>query len=237
MKNQPSQPAILWHLAHYVQLPEDNHWLSPREQEVLSGLRFEKRRNDWRLGRWTAKNALRGYFPENLPPADIEIIAAEDGAPEVFLGGQPAPCVISLSHSGGRGFCVVAGEGIALGCDVEMLEPRPEIFREDYFTPEEQRQVAALSAEEQTLGMNLVWSAKESALKALREGLRRDTRSVSVDFRYDPRPETWHPLLVTVQQEARRFYGWWRGENGVVLTAVTGTSPLPLISCTDIKRS
>ncbi|MCB0311856.1 MAG: 4'-phosphopantetheinyl transferase superfamily protein, partial [Calditrichaeota bacterium] len=164
MKNQPSQPAILWHLAHYVQLPEDNHWLSPREQEVLSGLRFEKRRNDWRLGRWTAKNALRGYFPENLPPADIEIIAAEDGAPEVFLGGQPAPCVISLSHSGGRGFCVVTGEGIALGCDVEMLEPRPGIFREDYFTPAEQRQVAALSAEEQTLGMNLVWSAKESAL-------------------------------------------------------------------------
>lgn len=236
MKNQPSQPAVLWHLAHHSQLPEDDSWLSPREQEVLSGLRFKKRRNDWRLGRWTAKNALRGYFPEKLSPADIDIIAAEDGAPEVFLGGQPAPCVLSLSHSGGRGFCVVAGEGIALGCDVELLEARPEIFGQDYYTSEEQRQIAALPAAAQTVAVNLVWSAKESALKALREGLRRDTRSVSVDFRYDPRPGIWYPLLVTVPEDHRRFYGWWRVENGMVLTAVTGAAPLPLICSTDIKR-
>jgi hypothetical protein len=58
------------------------------------------------------------------------------------------------------------------------------------------------------LGCDLVWSAKKSALKILRTGLRRDTRLVEVE------PETgtgdgWHPPTVRTV-EGRTSPGWWR---------------------------
>ena len=86
-------------------------------------MRFAKRRDDWRLGRWTAKRALAAYL--NLPSnpqtlADIEIRPAPSGAPEVFVANKPAAVTISLSHRGGVAACAVAPSGMELGCDLEM---------------------------------------------------------------------------------------------------------------------
>ncbi|MFO7548841.1 MAG: hypothetical protein R6X29_08265 [Acidimicrobiia bacterium] len=66
------------------------------------------------------------------------------------------------------------------------------------------------------LGCDLVWSAKKSALKVLRTGLRRDTRSVEVE------PETgtgdgWHPPTVRTV-EGRTSPGWWRRCRDFLLT-------------------
>jgi hypothetical protein len=36
-------------------VPAENDWLSAIEGVCLNSMRFAKRRNDWRLGRWTAK--------------------------------------------------------------------------------------------------------------------------------------------------------------------------------------
>ena len=33
-------------------------WLSAAEIDQMTGLRFPKRRREWRLGRWTAKHAV-----------------------------------------------------------------------------------------------------------------------------------------------------------------------------------
>jgi 4'-phosphopantetheinyl transferase len=67
-----------------------------------------------------------------------------------------------------------------LGCDLETVEPRSETFVSDYFTAEEQEVVRQACPEDRFTLIALIWSAKESALKALRTGLRIDTRSVSV---------------------------------------------------------
>lgn len=40
-------------------LPTDESWLAAGERVRAAGFRFAKRRNDWILGRWTAKRALR----------------------------------------------------------------------------------------------------------------------------------------------------------------------------------
>ena len=142
-----------------------------------------KRRADWRLGRWTAKRALSVYLDVPAHPhvfRKMEIRAAPSGAPEAFFDSQPAAVTISLSHRAGIAVCAVAMSGVKMGCDLEIVEPRSDAFVADYFTLEEQALIAHASAADRHRLLALLWSGKESALKALHEGLRLDTRSVVV---------------------------------------------------------
>ena len=162
-------------------VPPGDDWLSASEVACQHALRFAKRRADWTLGRWTAKCAVAAYL--NLPAqplvlAKIEIHPTASGAPEAFVDERPAAVTISLSHRDGRAICAVAQLGVELGCDLEVIEPRSEAFLSDYFTAGEQALVARAPTADQTRLVTLLWSAKESTLKALKTGLRLDTRSV-----------------------------------------------------------
>ena len=202
-------------------VPENDDWLSSGERKVLAGLRFPKRRNDWRLGRWTAKRAISAFLRLD-PAADISLIeirAAADGAPEAFLGDKPAEITISISHAGGRSFCAAGPPGATLGCDIEQLEPRGELFAADFFTPEEIKFANEASPENKTLVDNLIWSAKESVLKALREGLRRDTRDISIRPDSITMPKNiWNLWIGRCLQTPREFRGRWRADSQFVYT-------------------
>jgi 4'-phosphopantetheinyl transferase len=201
-------------------VPEDDGWLSAGEREVLSGLRFPKRRNDWRLGRWTAKQAITAFLrlDRDRDLSLFEIRAAADGAPEVFIRNKPAGVAISISHAGGRSFCAAGLPGAALGCDIEQLEPRGELLAVDYFTPEEIETVRKTAPENEVLIANLIWSAKESVLKALREGLRRDTRDISIKPDFDKQENGWFRWTGRCRQTAREFNGGWRSDSLFVYT-------------------
>ncbi len=226
-------------------LPPENDWLSASEMLRLDGMRFAKRHADWRLGRWTAKRALAAYL--NLSGhqpdlAGIEIRSAPSGAPEVFIANQPAEVAISLSHRGGVAACAVTLSGAELGCDLEIVEPRSDAFIADYFAAEEQALIERTSAAEHSLLLALLWSGKESALKALRTGLRLDTRSVIVRpvFRQsdgdgrerDPAlappascgPKSWEPLQV-VYEGGQIFHGWWQNTGDLLRTMVASPRP------------
>jgi 4'-phosphopantetheinyl transferase len=163
-------------------VPPNDDWLEASEAALLARLRFAKRRADWRLGRWTAKCAVSKYLSLQRPPASVEIRAAPSGVPEVYLDSQPAKVTISLSHRAGRAVCAVAHCGAALGCDLELVEPRSSAFAADYFATREQLLVAKAAPDCRDELLTLLWSAKESALKALGEGLRLDTRCVTVSL-------------------------------------------------------
>ncbi len=131
---------------------------------------------------------------------------------------------------------VLAGEH-RIGCDLELVEPRSAAFIGDYFTLRERRTVEV--SDEPSLAANLVWSAKESALKVLRTGLRRDTRTVEVTHD-DGRPGVWSPLTVTTT-EGQTMPGWWIRYGAFILTIVAEVptaapesleSPAPLASAT-----
>ena len=173
---------VYWLEQTEADVPADNDWLSAREAVCLNAMRVAKRRADWRLGRWTAKRALSVILDMPAYPLfrKIEIRAAASGAPEAFFDNRPAAVTISLSHRAGIAACAVAISDVEMGCDLEMIEPRSAAFVADYFTLEEQELVARASAAERDPLTALLWSGKESALKALREGLRLDTRSVIV---------------------------------------------------------
>ncbi|MGB6850543.1 MAG: 4'-phosphopantetheinyl transferase superfamily protein [Thermoanaerobaculia bacterium] len=213
--------TVSWLLQTAADLPPHPEWLSPAEHERLAGLEVSKRRQEWLLGRWTAKRALAVYRPETLgkrPLSHLEIRTAADGAPEAACDGQALPLVLTLSHRSDLAVSAVAETDTALGCDLEKLEPRSEGLVEDFFTEREQALVAAAGAEEAELLANLVWSAKESALKAMRVGLRMDTRKVEVELPARDGVDGWCPVRVHHQESGREFVGWWRQILHCVLT-------------------
>lgn len=230
---------VYWLEQNESDVPVENRWLSDGENFRRLGMSFAKRRADWRLGRWTAKRAVAAclHLPADIADlANIEIRAASSGAPEVFLLNQTAPLTISLSHRAGTAMCSVASAATRLGCDLETVEPRIATFAADYFTANEQALVERAIVQERPLLVTLLWSAKESALKALTAGLRLDTNSVEVSLldalplqvedSPAPAPERWRPLQVCYSA-GQVFCGWWRHANHLVRTVVC-SEPLQL---------
>lgn len=226
-------------------LPEHNEFLSAEELICLNHLSFPKRRNDWRLGRWVAKRAIAAYLEQSGDPAalaKIEIRSLPSGAPEVSLISRSAQVSISLSHRSDTAICVVAPSGTRIGCDLELIEPRSDSFVADYFTINEQALISQTSREAQALLVTLLWSAKESALKAMQLGLRVSTRllevrpdTISSEIRpawrvvcpvalpnselhcRDAAIDVWHPLHV-IASDTPAFIGCWRHTAGLVRT-------------------
>ena len=210
--------SLQWLTQDLSAMPESENWLSEGERARLACMRFPKRSNDWKLGRWTAKRAIRACrFGDVTPDSILEIRTAADGAPEPYLNDEPAKFSISISHSHERSLCAVGPGELRIGCDLEFVEPRENIFLQDYFTQEECAFVE--QSDDRSLVSTLIWSAKESALKILREGLRRDTRSVTIRTAgVPPAPSAWSPWTGNCLQPSITFYGWWRPLDGFIYT-------------------
>ncbi len=229
-----TQVLASWMEQTSVDLPAGDDGLNPAEAHHLSLLKVPKRRADWRLGRWTAKHVVAAYLDLAVDPrtlASIVVRPAPSGAPQVFLGGRPAALAISLSHREGIAACAVAPAGTAIGCDLEIVEPRCDAFLADYFTEDEQRLFAQVEADCFLLAA-LFWSAKEAALKALGAGLQMDPRWLEVSLAgRSPAQESdiWLPLEVRCEHD-QAVRGWWQHQEKLVRTLVTDPAPArPLV--------
>lgn len=201
----------------------DEGWVDPGLARRLATFPYTKRREEARLGRWTAKVTIArslGLEPQLSTLRDIVVSNAPDGAPEASVVGRPLEAVIAMTDRADWAVCAVSPGSHRIGCDLELVEPRSTAFVRDYFTRDEQNCVAASRSPD--LVANLIWSAKESALKVLRTGLRRDTRSVTVEV-LDVEQAGWQQLAV-VSEEGQRFPGWWIRFGRFLLT-VTGEVP------------
>ena len=216
--------SVGWLTRWLADVPPDDGWLGPGELEVLAGLRFEKRREDWRLGRFAAKAAVAAWL--GVPGSRVEVVAAADGAPEARLDGQAAPVALSLSHRGGRALAAGGDAVAALGVDLELIEPRSRAFLADWLAPAEQSLVADAGASRRDLVANLLWTAKESAAKVLREGLRLDVRAAeATPDGLDSLATEWHPLTIAWTDGGDRIAGWWRAEPGWVMAVAADPPP------------
>ena len=198
--------SVCWHSLGECDLPPGREWLSAGEAERMMSMRFAKRRNEWLLARCTAKQALAFHLGLRLDATDLAGVEIRTvmagparGAPEVFVDGARVPIGVSLTDRAGWAVCAV-GDQAAIGCDLELVEPRSSAFVGDYLTAKEQQTVMdpPFAASPDTLA-NLIWSAKESALKVLRTGLRRPTRSVEVELDGDAPVAGWRSLLVRAE--------------------------------------
>ena len=216
-------------------LPAGEQWLTPGEAAILAGRRYTKRRTEYLLGRLVTKHAVALVTGRPTDPATlagIEVRNAASGAPYVCVDGAPVAVEVSITDRAGWAVCVTCAtaptSGHSVGCDLELVEPRTPGFVRDFFTAAEQQWIASRAAgDERDMSANLIWSSKESALKVLRTGLRRDTRSVEVTLAAR-RADGWGELTVRAS-EGTVFPGWWRRDGQFLLTfAAEVAAPPPL---------
>ncbi len=223
-----------WLHRRRADVPAGELWLGPRERAVAARLVIDKRRQDWRLGRFTAKAALAAWL--GVAPERIEILAAADGAPEAWLDGTRVPVSVSLSHRGDRALAAVtaagADGGAATGCDLELIEPRSDAFIADWLSLSEQRAVRSCHAGDQPLLANLLWSAKEAASKVRRLGLVLDVRHAVVTVHGFERHDrwagatAWRALRVDWDDHAHSpTFGWWRADDDHVMVVAGEPAP------------
>ncbi len=213
-------------IVHDRDVPDPGAWLDTVEAETLAGLRIPKRRSDWLRGRWAAKQAVAEWVGADVSVpalARVAIRPAADGAPETLVAGVPGPA-LSITHSGPWGGAAVASRG-PLGCDLEEVRPLDPAAVDLFFAEAERSAIeAAPHGFARALHTVLIWSAKESALKALRTGLRRDTREVEVEV--GPVGSLgWGTFAVRDVATRRVFGGGWREFEGFVLTVVEWEGP------------
>jgi len=237
-------PSLRWLARGEDALPADWRWLAPAEVARVSGFRFPKRRTEYLLRRLVTKHAIAavtGRSTELAALVGIDVRNAPSGAPYVLLDDAPADLDFSVSDRAGWAVCVLGGPtgpagpggaGGRVGCDLELVEQRSPGFVRDFLTGPEQRFVTGQRADaERNLAANLIWSAKESALKVLRTGLRRDTRSVEVTVAA-PGADGWGELTV-LSVDGGRLAGWWRREGRFLLTVAIATAGPPPVALDD----
>ena len=214
-----------WLTRWLADVPPDDGWLGPRERRVLSGLRVDKRRRDWRLGRCAAKAAVAAWLA--IPAERVEVLAAPDGAPGAYIDGEPAPVSVSISHRAARALAVVADAGCEVGGDLEVVEPRSRAFVCEWLAAAEQAVVATAADGERHRLANLMWTAKEAAAKVRREGLRLDLRHAVTELP-DVKGSTpsWRPLSVS-WPNGPTIAGWWREDPGWVMAVASEPPPAP----------
>ncbi len=214
-----------WLIRCSADVPGGHAWLSARERRVAAGLHVQRRREDWRLGRFTAKAAVGSWL--TVAPERVEILPAPDGAPEAWVDGERAPVSVSLSHRAGRALAAVAHAPAVVGCDLERVEPRSGAFVREWLAPAEHGLLAAHGEGDRARLTNLVWTAKEAAAKVRREGLRLDVRhAVVAPAGAGATDGTWRALQVQWDDGGAPIVGWWRAEPGWVMTIAGDVSPL-----------
>lgn len=201
--------------------------LTAAEQQAYAGLKFAKRRQEWLLGRWTAKQLLRQVIWQETGQAlaldSLGVVANGRGAPCLQVSGvaallPEAGYQLSISHAHGRAFCaVVAGRYGPLGADIEWIAPRPAGFAADYFTTDELALLEEAPAGMYDTLVTAVWSGKEAAMKVAQVGLRVDTRTVSCDLsRPGVAPQTWTYFPIH-WANGQTMAGWWQVQDNYVL--------------------
>lgn len=240
-----------WWAGHEVALPDGLEWLSGRERARLEGVRFTKRRNEYLLRRWVGKRTVAAAaaleVDDDAALARIEVLNRMTGAPYVSIDEAEAPWEISLSDRAGCAVAVIGAGGSdavgTLGIDLEVVEPRSEAFVDDFLTRAEQDWVRGPAAGEGSLGRdaaaNLVWSAKEAALKVLHLGLRADTRWVEVGVASEARGDGWAGFTAT-WRDGQVLPGWWRRDGVFLLTVCAQEErdpPTVLPGATDLARA
>ena len=204
-------------------------FLSEKENEKLQDYRFPKRRFEWLSGRWALKNLIRLSFSEyaNLALKEIEIANEPGGAPFILLHGERIHDLkVSLSHRGGlAAAAVIRCPESRLGIDLELPEPRPRCFIEDYFTANEINFLEFASEPYRNTLVNLFWSAREAFLKGEGIGLRVDTRCLEVRLEANFlsiknfSDHKWMPFeLFDLREKPYRYSGFWQADAEKVLT-------------------
>ncbi|WMD22879.1 4'-phosphopantetheinyl transferase superfamily protein [Achromobacter seleniivolatilans] len=133
------------------------HDLSAEDAQRALAIRSRKAQADWQVSR-ALLHDIRQFFP--------------------------APGALSLSHSAGHAICARAPAGFAVGADVERIRPRDVLRMAEWVCSKvEQHTLSGLSGAAQLEHFYLLWTLKESFIKAAKLDFPADMASVGLAAR------------------------------------------------------
>jgi 4'-phosphopantetheinyl transferase len=152
-----------------------------------------------------------------LDPALIEIEYASDRAPIV---GRPVSSGLYLSTASRGGLAVLGAARAPIGVDVETVEEGGEIPW-NVLHPSEAEMLQELKGHAQAMAFARLWSLKESYLKSLGVGLKREPSSFAVHLLEGEAAQIGDPLARAAVADARTTWrsaaGAWSAMSAVVL--------------------
>lgn len=149
--------------------------LAASEWAALAAFSLPKRRAQWFTGRLCAKQGVAGYMRQHLPQLpcpdsrDIAIGNRPSGRPyiETRLAGLYG-LDLSITHSGDLAAALVSSA--ACGIDIQVDSPSLEHVRERFCRDDERQSLRELPDGDYAACLNMLWTAKEAAKKAARDG-------------------------------------------------------------------
>ncbi|MFO8100125.1 MAG: 4'-phosphopantetheinyl transferase superfamily protein [Salinibacter sp.] len=154
--------------------PRWQGWLSEEEHDRWRGFGSDRRRCAFLAGRAVARRLLASRM--GLVPADVPLRRAEDEAVDVV----GTDWHVSIAHSGDRALAAAARHRV--GSDLERVISRDPAVARFLLRPDERDLLEALPYDRNRT-LLLLWTLKESVLKARRTGFRTSPKAVhlSVD--------------------------------------------------------
>ena len=155
----------------------------PEEEAALSPRAVERRREQFRVGRAAAHEALRALGVEPVP-----ILRGEKGEPV-----WPAGVVGSITHTEGIAIAVVGRDAhyAGIGVDLEALDPGLRARTARFVCTEEEIEWAAGD----TVRLTMLFSAKEAIFKAVYPLTRVYLDFKDADLRWVPEHEAFTATL------------------------------------------
>lgn len=144
-------------------LPPAASVLSQREDAFFQTLKLPKRKTEWLGGRLALKRVVSKYTRVSIQAIEI-LPHAENGKPQLLIGGERSMLPFSITHSNGYAVAAIAPQAHYIGIDLEKIAPRINAWKTDFFHPTE------LTGEGDEF-LTTLWTQKEAIVKLLGTGL------------------------------------------------------------------
>lgn len=146
------------------------HILSGEELARAKRFRFSRDRQNFSATRALLRIILGRYVDSN--PETIVFRYSQENKPSLELGPGASPVEFNVSHSGSRALLAFA-RGREVGVDIELVRSNfdYESLARHFFSPAEQKELAAIEPPEKCRGFFRCWTRKEAYIKANGAGL------------------------------------------------------------------
>ncbi|MEW4568921.1 4'-phosphopantetheinyl transferase superfamily protein [Tautonia sp. JC769] len=216
-----------------VGVPEFEGWVS--NDELLRSRRFRSTRDQhaFLATRILVRSVLSRY--EAIAPAHWRFATGRYGKPRIADPPVVPPLYFNLSRTSGMIVCAVSRTCELLGVDVERWDQGAEnlVIADRYFAPSELAALRSLPDQDQAARFMMLWTLKESYLKAMGVGLTRPLQTFAITIEGNPGADD--PIRIRFEPGFEDDPAAWRfalvgvaPEHLVALAVATGGEPFRL---------
>jgi 4'-phosphopantetheinyl transferase len=173
----PEDEVQLWRIDLEALGPDESRWqklLSSDELERAARFHFPQDRQRFVASRALLRTILAAYLAGNqaTTPGGLSFSYSDKKKPSLGPAHEGSNITFNISHSGGIALLAFT-RGRAIGVDVEQARSNfdLEAIARRFFSPAEQKQLAALPAGKKADGFFRCWTRKEAYIKATGKGL------------------------------------------------------------------